>query len=118
MVNGIGTGGSSLAKQAIEAALQRSQDASRRMADAAKSATGPTVAGGDSFASKVTDALGDLADGAKKVDDLPKALVTGKITDIHEVSAQLKQAELSLKFALEVRNKFIDAYREVMRMSV
>ena len=31
---------------------------------------------------------------------------------------QLKQAEISFRFAMEVRNKLIDAYREVMRMNV
>jgi flagellar hook-basal body complex protein FliE len=34
------------------------------------------------------------------------------------VAARLKESELSLRFSLEVRNKLIDAYREIMRMSV
>ena len=38
--------------------------------------------------------------------------------DLHEVATLLKQSELSFDFAMQVRNKFIDAYREVMRMSV
>ena len=38
--------------------------------------------------------------------------------DLHEVTTQLKQSELSFEFAMQVRNKFIDAYREVMRMNV
>ena len=118
MVGGIGSGGGSLAKQAIQAALQRSQAASQRMAEVADTAAGPGKAEGDTFASKVTGSLNELAENAKRVDQLPHDLVTGKVSDIHEVATQLKQAELSLKFALEVRNKFIDAYREVMRMSV
>ena len=121
MVNGIGNGGGSLAKQAIQAALQRSHDASQRMSRAAGEATGslggaaPTSG---SFAGKIAESVGDLAQVTKQVDELPHTLVTGGVNDIHEVTTKLKQAELSLKFALEVRNKFIDAYREVMRMSV
>ena len=66
-----------------------------------------------------------LADGVERVsekvdaaDRLPADLLSGKITDFHEIAVQLKSAELSFKFAMEIRNKLIDAYREVMRMSV
>ena len=45
-------------------------------------------------------------------------MATGGIQDFHELAAHLKQSELTFKFALEVRNKLIDAYRETMRMSV
>ena len=34
------------------------------------------------------------------------------------LAIQLKRADLSFRFALEIRNKLIDAYREVMRMNV
>jgi len=34
------------------------------------------------------------------------------------VTTQIKQTELAFEFSMQVRNKFIDAYREVMRMSV
>ena len=52
------------------------------------------------------------------VDQVPQDMVTGVIRDFHELPGRLKQAELTFKFSLEVRNKLIDAYREVMRMSV
>lgn len=50
--------------------------------------------------------------------DLPQDLLTGKIDDFHEIAVQLKDAELSFRFAMEIRNKLIDAYREIMRMNV
>ena len=49
---------------------------------------------------------------------MPEEVVTGRVDEFHELAARLKQADLTFKFALEVRNKLIDAYREVMRMSV
>jgi len=123
MVNGIGSGGGGgLAKMAIEAALKRSQEAANRMSDVANTTSGGVNAANasdpNSFASKITESIEGIAESSRGIDALPEQLATGKITDIHEVSARLKQAELSLKFALEVRNKFIDAYQEVMRMSV
>ena len=54
----------------------------------------------------------------RAADELPMAMVTGEISDFHQVAAQIKNAELTFRFALEVRNKLIDAYRETMRMSV
>lgn len=45
-------------------------------------------------------------------------LITGKVQDMHEVAAQLKRADLTFRFSLQVRDRLIDAYREVMRMSV
>ena len=31
---------------------------------------------------------------------------------------KIKKAEFSFRFAMEIRNKLLDAYREVMRMNV
>ncbi len=52
------------------------------------------------------------------VEELPKDLIEGKVESIHEAAVQMKQAEFSFRFALEIRNKLVDAYREVMRMNV
>ena len=121
MVNGIGSGGGNLAKQSIEAALKRSQDAANRMTNVANSASGGVDAKAtdpNSFAGRVSESLNELSRANADIDQLPQDLATGKITDVHEVASRLKQAELSMKFALEVRNKFIDAYTEIMRMGV
>ena len=48
----------------------------------------------------------------------PAEMAAGGVQDFAELAARLKQSELTFKFALEVRNKLIDAYRETMRMSV
>lgn len=127
MVDRIGHG-SSLARAAIEAALKRQAEATRRMAElatndvasgaASQGASRATGASPSDFAKKLTDGIREIDAAVKKSDALAEDVVTGRITDFHEVAAQLKESELSLKFALEVRNKFIDAYREVMRMSV
>jgi flagellar hook-basal body complex protein FliE len=124
MLKGIGNGTGGNIKQLMDAAQKRSQEASARMADIAKAAGGSTASAGagvsdpGSFASKITESVNEISESTRGLDTLPLKLANGEITDIHEVAAQLKQAQLSLKFALEVRNKFIDAYQEVMRMSV
>jgi flagellar hook-basal body complex protein FliE len=66
----------------------------------------------------LSQGIGQLNSSLVRADQLPVDVLSGKVTDIHEVAARLKESELSLRFALEVRDKFIDAYREIMRMSV
>ena len=41
---------------------------------------------------------------------------TGEITDIHEVMIAAEEANLSFQLMMEVRNKLIESYREIMRM--
>ena len=43
-------------------------------------------------------------------------LLQGK-ADIHETMIALQKADISMRLLLTVRNKVIDAYREIMRMA-
>lgn len=76
------------------------------------------AASGDVFSSTLARGASDIASQVRAVDDLPAQVASGKVESIAELAAQVKSADLSFRFALEVRNKLIDAYREVMRMSV
>ena len=71
-----------------------------------------------SFDDSLSKGLREVNASVNRVDELPADLVSGRVGDFHELAVQIKQAELSFKFAMEVRNKLIDAYRETMRMSV
>ncbi len=42
-------------------------------------------------------------------------LLQGK-TDIHETMIALQKADISMRLLLTIRNKVIEAYREIMRM--
>lgn len=45
-------------------------------------------------------------------------LATGQSDSIHETMLALTKADLSLRMFMEVRNKVIEAYQEVMRMQL
>ena len=47
-----------------------------------------------------------------------KDISSGKVTNLQEAVQQIEEAELSLKLALEVKNKALNAYKEVMRMQI
>jgi flagellar hook-basal body complex protein FliE len=121
MVNGIGgSGGGGLAREAIKAALDRQAEATQRLKDAATH-----LAPGSQATDTRSEFNTKLAEGLKEVnrqvemgDGIVDDILAGKVTEFHEVAARIKQADLTFKFALSVRNKFIDAYREVMRMNV
>ena len=118
MVDRIGEGPSQ-ARSAIESALRRHADAVSRAKQAFEPATAEETAPAQSgFSNALAEGIKDVDAQVKRADGLVEDVLAGKVRDFHEVAAALKQSELSLKFALEVRNKFIDAYREVMRMTV
>ena len=45
-------------------------------------------------------------------------LATGEVPDVHEVMIAVEEANTALEFMLEIRNKIVEAYQEVMRMPV
>ncbi|WP_094607611.1 Flagellar hook-basal body complex protein FliE [Sporomusa silvacetica DSM 10669] len=45
-------------------------------------------------------------------------LATGKIQDIAEVTIAAEKATVALQLTMQVRNKVVDAYQEIMRMQV
>ena len=45
-------------------------------------------------------------------------LIAGRSKNIHETMLSVERADASLKLMMQVRNKIIDGYREIMRMQV
>jgi flagellar hook-basal body complex protein FliE len=116
-------GGGEFARAAIEAALKSQAEQARRVDDSVAKSFGefhqaPNARSGSALTQAATDGIRSIDRSVAAVDSLPLDMATGSISDFHEVVGQLKQSELTFKFALEVRNKLIDAYRETMRMSV
>ena len=75
----------------------------------------PFIGGFDSVfnESLIEAGLADAVDKASSVE-----LLMGQTDDLSGLMLDMQKAELSLNLALQVRNKIIDAYNEVMRMSV
>jgi flagellar hook-basal body complex protein FliE len=45
-------------------------------------------------------------------------LVAGKTENIHELAIQVAQADVAFRLVMEVRDKLISAYQEMMRMQI
>lgn len=117
MIDGI-NGGSSLARAALEAALSSQRAAAAGIETRVQESLGSDAAAQADFSGSLADSLRAVDREVRAADELPLAMLRGEVGDFHEVAAQIKNAELTFKFALEVRNRLIDAYRETMRMSV
>jgi flagellar hook-basal body complex protein FliE len=74
--------------------------------------------GGSQFGSVLKDAILDIN---KLQNDADKSIAKVQLEDagsIHEAMIALEKAGISFQVMMQVRNKILDAYQEVMRMQV
>lgn len=73
----------------------------------------------NSLGTTFADVLKNTVDESNKVlVDKDKALAdlaTGQVKDLHQAALAINKAELSMKLMLEVKNKAISAYKEILR---
>lgn len=71
-----------------------------------------------SFQNMLNDAISDVNDQQIQGYKSMESIATGNVTNLQEAVQKIEEAELSLKLALEVKNKALNAYKEVMRMQI
>lgn len=71
-----------------------------------------------SFAQMLKDGLDKVNEAQVQADNAVKEAIAGRNKNIHETMLLIEKADMTYKFAMQVRNKIIDAYREVMKMQV
>lgn len=49
---------------------------------------------------------------------LSEMLAVGKIDNLHKVMISVEKASLALQLTIQIRNKLLDAYNELMRMQI
>jgi len=83
----------------------------------AEAGTRPERAGGASFAEELGKALGSVEETQLEADrEAGKVALGGG--NLHETAIALQKADIAMRLATKVRNKLVDAYQEVMRMTV
>ena len=71
-----------------------------------------------SFSQYLVDALKETNALQKKSDAMNAALAAGEVDDISQVVIAGQKAEIALQLTMQVRNKALSAYQELMRMQV
>ncbi|MDR3563810.1 MAG: flagellar hook-basal body complex protein FliE [Negativicutes bacterium] len=74
--------------------------------------------GTQSFGEVLANALGDVNKLQQDAQQASVNLATGKIQDVSEVVVATEKATIALQLTMQVRNKVVDAYQEIMRMQV
>ncbi len=72
--------------------------------------------GGPKFESMFTGFLKDVNEMQLKADESIQKMVTGEVKDVHQVMLAVGEAKTAFNLLLEIRNKTMEAYQEVMRM--
>ncbi|MEW5945109.1 MAG: flagellar hook-basal body complex protein FliE [bacterium] len=54
----------------------------------------------------------------KNADEMMLKLATGDVKDVHEVIMAAEKAEMALQLTVEIRDRIIEAYQQIMRMAV
>ena len=81
----------------------------------APTASGATPEGFGSFLEK---SISGVNQSQVEADHAIRELVAGRSKNLHETLLAVERADTSLKLMMQVRNKILDAYREIIRMQV
>jgi flagellar hook-basal body complex protein FliE len=84
--------------------------ASARPAEETKQAEG--------FTESLDAALEEVDGLQKRADRATLGLSTGEVEDVHQVMIAMNEADLSFRMMLEVRNRLVDAYKEIARLQI
>ncbi|MBU6265988.1 MAG: flagellar hook-basal body complex protein FliE [Sphingomonadales bacterium] len=98
--------------------IDRSQVLQQVHAPAAPTAT--TQAGGPAggFAGALKSALDSVNGAQNRADALSDGYEKGQVTDIAKVMLARQEASVGFEATLQVRNKLLNAYQDIMRMGV
>jgi flagellar hook-basal body complex protein FliE len=81
-------------------------------------ATGGASPARPSFGEALESALDSVSQVQAASDEATRMFALGREVDLHTVLLQVEKADLSFRTMMEVRNKLLEAYREIMRMPV
>ncbi|QDK39117.1 flagellar hook-basal body complex protein FliE [Bdellovibrio sp. NC01] len=82
------------------------------------SSVGSSAESGKSFADTLKDAVNSVNELQKSSDTFAQNVATGKTDDVAGAMIAAERADIALRVMVQVRNKIIDAYQEVMKMQV
>lgn len=78
----------------------------------------PKRIGGEEFSSVLESAIDQVERSRHNAADSIRQLLNGEKEEIHSTVLATQQAELQFDMFLQVRNKVVAAYQEVMKMQV
>jgi len=71
-----------------------------------------------SFRDSIRTFVHDVDNMQKDASDKVQLFMAGEIADVHDVMVAVEKANTSFQLLMELRNKMLDAYREIKSMSM
>ncbi len=71
--------------------------------------------GGGDFANQLKSAINEVNEIQQKSDKAVADMATGQVKDLHQAALAIGKAETSMQLMLEIRNKALNAYKELGR---
>jgi flagellar hook-basal body complex protein FliE len=72
----------------------------------------------ESFAQVLKQSVNEVNNSQVQAYNAMNDIATGKVENLQEAVQKIEEAELSLKLGLEVKNKALSAYKQVMAMQI
>ncbi len=73
---------------------------------------------GQKFGDVLKNSIEQVNNAQIVADKAAQQVVAGETKNLHEAMIKLEEADISMRLMVQVRNKALDAYQEIMRMSV
>ena len=71
-----------------------------------------------SFGDVLSKALDTVSDSHAKADGLALQAATGDLSAVHDYTVAATEAQLMTQLTVEIRNRAVDAFTDIMRMQV
>jgi flagellar hook-basal body complex protein FliE len=73
---------------------------------------------GTNFMDHLSNAISEVNSMQKTADKMAMGVASGKNENLHETMLASTQAEIAFNLMVQIRNRALEAYQEVMRMQV
>ncbi|MFC4161855.1 flagellar hook-basal body complex protein FliE [Chitinimonas lacunae] len=84
------------------------------LSGASAAAAAPAAGFADWFSQQISQTNGQLVEADRGL----QKMAVGEPVNLHQVMIDLEEAKMSMQLLLQVRNRLLDAYQDVMRMQM
>lgn len=70
------------------------------------------------FADMLKNSINEINSLQQQSAEMKSTLVTGEVNELHQVMISAEKSSLAFQLTLQIRNKVVEAYQEIMRMQV
>lgn len=78
----------------------------------------PNNSGVQSFSKMVQEKLNEVNNLQKEADQLTESFLAGEQVEVHQILIAMEKVDLALREVVEIRNKLVEAYKQVSNMQI